>query len=83
MHRYFSFDGETYTTHATETEAREEAQRAIDHFRDEAGFDGEWQDEAARVAWGEIRQCAEMVPDEQSEDDEPRCDCVLVDVVGA
>lgn len=75
--RFFSYDGETFATHATLTEAREESQKAIDHFRGEAGFDGEWADEVARVCWGEIRERAEALPDEESEDDEPRCDYAL------
>lgn len=77
-HRFFSFDGETYTTHETPEEARTFAADAIEFFRREAGIDGEWQDEVARVAWGEIREHAEAQPDEQSEDDVPPCDYALL-----
>jgi hypothetical protein len=82
-YRYFSFDGETYTTHPTKEAARKEATDAIEFFRTEAGFDGEWLDEVARVCWGEIRECAEAIPDEASEDEEPRCDYVLTALAGA
>lgn len=75
--QYFSFDGETYATHATEAEARQNAAAAIEFFRREAGLDGEWRDEVDRVAWGEIREHAEAQPDEHSEDDKPMCDYAL------
>jgi hypothetical protein len=76
--RYFSHDGETYTTHATEAEAQAEAQKAIDWWRDEA--DEGWDEAVTRVCWGEIREYAEERPD-NTDGEEPAYDYVLAPVV--
>lgn len=55
-HRWFCFDGETYSTFATAKEAQDEAENAIEGYRDRAP-EG-WAEEVIYVAWGEIIEAA-------------------------
>lgn len=69
--RFFVFDGESYdATHTSPDDARKAAEKALDGWRQDA--DTEWADEVRSVAWGEVIERAEAVPDEHAEDDEER-----------
>lgn len=48
---------------STEEEARSRAAEAIDLYRDDARFDGEWPDDVEHVCWGRIVECATEAED--------------------
>lgn len=54
--KYFSFDpnGDGFSLHKTEEEARKAAEDAFDYERGEA-YNG-WSDEVDKICWGELRQ---------------------------
>ena len=62
MTRYYVYDGESYdASYTTPEEARKAAIRALDGWRDDAGANDGWADEAAPVAWGEVREIATII----------------------
>ena len=65
--RWFSFDGDCYQTHPTEQDARSFAEQAIEDWAADCRENQGWADEASRVAWGEIIEHAEAVPDDPSD----------------
>jgi hypothetical protein len=70
--RYFSYDGETYDTHATPEEARAFCERALDQDRAAARDEGEWPDGVEYIRWGPIAERVVEVSRTVSHDDE--CD---------
>ena len=56
---YWSFDGDTYEEHATEQEAYDRCEGALDWHRDNAADDG-WAEEVEEIRWGIVLgQCVE------------------------
>ena len=57
MSKFFSYDPEDgFQLHATEDEAKERAQIALDNYRDNAIDDNGWGEEVEGVCWGNVRQ---------------------------
>jgi len=50
--KYWSFDGDTYDTHATEEEAQAACEGGLDHFREDAA--GGWSEDVTTIMWGRI-----------------------------
>ncbi len=86
--RFFVHDGESYdASYTSAADAQKAAEAALDRWRTDAHDEDGWADEVESVAWGEVIERAEAVPDEQSEVEDAGCDyrltrCV-VPVVGA
>jgi hypothetical protein len=73
--RFFAHDGESYdASYTTAEEARKAAEAALDRWRTDARDEDGWADEVEAVAWGEVIERAEAVPDEQSEVEDAGCD---------
>lgn len=71
--RYFVHDGDGYdSSYTSPDEARKAAENAIDRWKADARDNDGWADEVTAVAWGEVIERAEAVPDEHAEDDEER-----------
>jgi hypothetical protein len=68
-HRFWSFDGDMWNTHATAEEARTVCENALDYYREYANTDG-WAEEVESIMWGPI---AERIVGETI-DHEPGCD---------
>lgn len=68
-HRFWSFDGDTWSTHATAEEARTVCENALAYYRDRANTDG-WAEEVESIMWGPI---AERIVEERIEHT-PECD---------
>jgi hypothetical protein len=54
-HRFWSFDGDTWETHATGSEAQSRCESALDSMRDEASSYG-WPEEVEYIMWGPIAE---------------------------
>lgn len=57
MKRFFSYNGESYDTHATSEDAIKACKAAIQSYLDEAP--NGWADEVEWIFWGEIKQRAQ------------------------
>jgi len=79
MSKFFSYDPEDgFQLHATEDEAKERAQNAIDLYRDDAA-EG-WAEEVEGVCWGNVRQnVVEINIATPNNHDEESCDYNLAD----
>ena len=56
---WFSYDPcDGFETHATETAARERAEKALQYEKDEAAGDG-WNEEVTQICWGKVAQQVE------------------------
>ncbi len=77
--KFFSYDPEDgFKLHATEDEAKERAQNAIDLYRDDAA-EG-WAEEVEDVCWGNVRQnVLEINIEPPNNHDEEFCYYYLVD----
>ena len=68
MKRFFSHDpqGHGIQFHDTAEEAKKEAEAALEAYREDASDNG-WDESAAEVCWGEVRQVAvaSQVPAEE------------------
>lgn len=71
MGRFFVDTGDGIHFLDNEEEAKAEAEKALAFWREKSVSDGEWDEQAERVCWGEIRQ--ESVPNYEG----PFCDYVL------
>jgi hypothetical protein len=58
MSRFFAYSRDGFTFHATAEEAKAQAERLLDIERDFATREGEWNEDANGVMWGEVRQRA-------------------------
>jgi len=67
---WFSFDGESFTTHETREEAQKDAQNALEDCRSDA-FDG-WPEQVYRICWGQVIENATVVVERPRTED----DCV-------
>lgn len=60
MGRFFVDTGDGIEFCETEQDAKQQAQKALDYWREDARTSGEWPDEIAEVCWGEVKQVANM-----------------------
>ncbi len=58
MSRFFTYSRDGFTFHSTAEDAKAEAERLLGVERDFAAIDGEWNEDADGVMWGEVRQRA-------------------------
>jgi hypothetical protein len=72
---WFCFDGESFETFATETEAKARADESLDDYRDDAA-DG-WPEESMNVCWGQVVQNVAVT----SERPKSEGDCTACDVI--
>ncbi len=55
MSRFFAYSRDGFTFHETAEEAKTEAERLVGIERDFATREGEWNEDATEIVWGEIR----------------------------
>lgn len=66
---WFCFDDrDGFTLHDTEAEARAEAERRMQSFREHATLEGEWGDGVDSLCWGQVRGRVEMTTYEHHDD---------------
>lgn len=83
---FFSYDPEEgFAFHADEASARARAAQALELARLDAAEDG-WHDEADEICWGEVRQKAKLVVEDDAPDEglvyESEAEYELTDVGG-
>lgn len=65
---WFSFDGDNFEIHETESAAKALARLAMDEYRCDAG-DG-WCEESLRVCWGKVSEHAEVTMSRERTDED-------------
>lgn len=66
---WFAFTYDSFETFDTEQEAKREAEKALEFFRDEVS-DAGWDEGSEQICWGKVSQKATVVSDRERDDED-------------